>query len=120
MTTHLSNTEREIMELFWTSEREFSFPELLDYFSSRQWKKQTLSTYLRKLIAEGFLERRFQGRNAFYTCIVSEEQFKQNNIQEILRRDYGGSISDFMAALVGDNEITQEDKDKLLACINQR
>lgn len=120
MTTHLSKTEREIMELFWADDREFSFPELLDHFSDRQWKKQTLSTYLRKLIAEGLLQRRFKSRNAFYTCIVSEEQFKQNNIRSILQKDYNGSIPSFLSALIGDNEITQDDKKELLDYINRR
>ena len=55
----LSETEYELMEFFWDNPGEKSFKEILEYFNNvkgKNWKKQTLSTFLTILQNRGYLQ----------------------------------------------------------------
>ena len=48
----LTSTEAEIMEMFWKQNAPLSFKEIMDYvvtFLKKDWKSQTLNTYLSNL-----------------------------------------------------------------------
>ena len=50
MNSHLSKTEYRIMEYFWSTGGKYTFGELMKYFNEEEdknWKKQTLNTFLR-------------------------------------------------------------------------
>ena len=56
MSSHLSKTEYEIMEYFWEMGDKYTFGELMKYFNEnldKNWKKQTLNTFLSRLIEKG-------------------------------------------------------------------
>ena len=56
---NLSATEMEIMEFLWDTNKKLSASEILKYFNdnkSKNWKKQTLNTFLVKLIEKGALQ----------------------------------------------------------------
>ena len=56
----LSETEYELMEFFWDNPGEKSFKEILEYFNNvkgKNWKKQTLSTFFKELLAAIDLEK---------------------------------------------------------------
>ena len=49
----------EIMEFLWDTNKKLSASEILKYFNdnkSKNWKKQTLNTFLVKLIEKGSLQ----------------------------------------------------------------
>ena len=61
MRTRLSQTEHEIMEFFWDAQKEYDFKELMQHFNEeggKEWKKQTLNTFLSRLLDKGLLERK--------------------------------------------------------------
>ena len=61
MSSHLSKTEYEIMEYFWGMGDKYTFGELMKYFNEnldKNWKKQTLNTFLSRLIEKGLLKKR--------------------------------------------------------------
>ena len=61
MSSHLSKTEYRIMEYFWSTGGKYTFGELMKYFKEEEdknWKKQTLNTFLSRLIDKGLLERK--------------------------------------------------------------
>ena len=52
----LTKSEEEIMELLWEMDQKMSSKEILDYFNEncdKDWKKQTLNTFLAKLLQAG-------------------------------------------------------------------
>lgn len=72
----LSETEYELMEFFWESDRKLSFREILDYFNEikkKDWKKQTLSSFLTILQKEGHIKTDISGKSIF---IILQEQNK--------------------------------------------
>lgn len=120
MSSHLSQTEYRIMEYFWNTENQYTFGELMKYFNEEEgksWKKQTLNTFLSRLIEKGLLEREKEGTKAYYRAKVTKAQFKQNKARAILEECYEGKISHFIAALTGNNTITGIDEQELIAHI---
>ena len=48
---------------------------------------------------------------------ITKAQFKQNKARAILKKSYDGKISHFIAALTGDDAITDVDEQELLSQI---
>ena len=60
MNSHLSKTEYRIMEYFWSTGGKYTFGELMKYFNEEEdknWKKQTLNTFISRLIEKGLLKK---------------------------------------------------------------
>lgn len=120
MSSHLSKTEYRIMEYFWSTGEKYTFGELMKYFNEEEdknWKKQTLNTFLSRLIDKGLLERKKEGTKAYYSEAITRTEFKQHKAKEILEEGYEGKISHFIAALTGNNAITSVDEKELIAHI---
>ena len=117
MRTRLSQTEHEIMEFFWDAQKEYDFKELMQHFNEeggKEWKKQTLNTFLSRLLDKGLLERRMEGRKAYYRYRLDQKQYEQEKAKEVLENGYDGKISHFIAALTGNDSISDADEQELM------
>lgn len=113
----LTNTEAEIMSIFWDSGKEsFTFRELTEYardFLQKDWKKQTLSTFLSNLQKLGLLEIKVNGRNYIYYSIFSRQEYINKWARDLIRTDFGNSLSSFVAAFTGGSKLSLEEADKI-------
>ena len=106
----LSPTETEIMEVLWKSEG-MTNNEIILYFRERgkDWKRQTTSTFLTRLMQKGVVVKDGHKYMAGYT----KKEFEQRQTREILDSMYGGSLANFIAALTGGGKITKEEAEEL-------
>lgn len=112
----LSETEYEIMEVLWNSEVPMSASQILSYFAehrNKEWKAQTLATFLSRLTQKGLLTSKREGRVPYYWPIKTCEEYQKSNAQRILDTLYGGSIKNFFAALYGESQMSEEDREAL-------
>ena len=112
----LSETEYEIMEVLWNSEVPMSASQILSYFAehrNKEWKAQTLATFLSRLTQKGLLTSKREGRVPYYWPIKTCEEYQKSNAQRILDTLYGGSIKNFFAALYGESLMSEEDREAL-------
>lgn len=113
----LTNTEAEIMNIFWDSQKKmFTFKELMEYTRenlNKEWKKQTLSTFLANLQKLGLLEVRTNGRCYVYYAISSREEYIHKWTKELVRADYDNSIGKFMAAFTGGSKLSKEEAEEI-------
>ena len=112
----LSETEYEIMEVLWNSEVPMSASQILSYFAehrNKEWKAQTLATFLSRLTQKGLLTSKREGRVPYYWTIKTCEEYQKSNAQRILDTLYGGSIKNFFAALYGESQMSEEDREAL-------
>ena len=58
-----------------------------------------------------------EGTKTCYQMKITKAQFKQNKARAILKESYDGKISHFIAALTGDDAITDVDEQELLSQI---
>lgn len=115
----LSETEKEIMNFLWSCEEKgevLSFGEILDYFNTeknRDWKKQTLSTYLLKLSEQELITGTRKGRTILYSPIITPQKYEKSKAKGLLDRMYEGSVSKFMSALYDGEKIPEDDINEL-------
>ena len=80
---NLSATEMEIMEYVWSTDNKLIAAEILNYFNenkSKNWKKQTLNTFLVKLIEKGALQYDVS-KNKKYYYPTAQSQTKTEHIK---------------------------------------
>ena len=114
---NLSDTELEIMEFIWKAEKKLTFKEIMEYVNesmSKNWKKQTVSTYLTHLQESGLLEvDKTMPRTYLYSAACSKEEYEHLCVKHLVQKSFNGSISKFVAAFTGGKKLTKEEADEL-------
>lgn len=107
----LSETEMELMEVIWECAPPVTSTELLRIFTQRgkEWKAQTISTFLSRLVDKGALEATRHGRTNKYVPRISPEDYKLAETQHILDGLYQGSVKNLIAALYDGDKLSDED-----------
>lgn len=112
----LTPTEMEIMEYLWKENRNFSFKELLSYFKSigKEWKGQTLSTYLAQLQKKGLVLTAPNGKvRLFYYPAYTKEEHISKWMGEVLANVFDHSVSRMVMAATGGEQISSEEAERL-------
>ncbi|MEF3306273.1 BlaI/MecI/CopY family transcriptional regulator [Paenibacillus sp. GYB003] len=107
----LSDTEMELMEVIWECDPPVTSTELLRIFSGRgkEWKAQTISTFLSRLVEKGVLEATRHGRTNKYVPLLSPKEYKLAETQHVLDGLYQGSVKNLIAALYDGDKLSDED-----------
>lgn len=105
----LSETELEVMEMIWKCAEPVTVTQLLEIFESKDWKTSTVSTLLKRLIEKGFLIKSMSGKVNYYEPTLTWSEYKKYETQTFLHRLYNGKVKNFIAALVDDDELNQDD-----------
>jgi len=107
----LSDTEMELMEVIWECDPPVTSTELLRIFAGRgkEWKAQTISTFLSRLIDKGVLEATRDGRTNKYVPVLLPKDYKLAEAQHVLDGLYQGSVKNLIAALYDGDKLSDED-----------
>lgn len=119
---NLSDAELEIMKVFWEKNREFTFAELLEYFqqnTDKDWKKQTLNTFLFRLQQKGYLQAEIVDRYKKYSAIITEETYKLEESKALLDKNYHGSLAKMLASFHGGETLDSEEIAELKTLIEK-
>lgn len=111
----LSDTEMKVMKVIWKMGRPVKSNELLEIFSEKEgkeWKGQTIATFLSRLVDKGVLIIEREGRPNTYIPRLSFEEYKKREAQSLLDTMYQGSIKSFLATLY-DDKITSDELEEL-------
>lgn len=113
----LSDAEYLVMEMIWNAKVPLSFSEIENYFSNhtdKEWKKQTLHTYLTRLIKKGALAIDRQGNKNIYKPAMPKADYVSRWTHSFLEESFDGSLMNFMCALTGNTgKLSQEDIEEL-------
>lgn len=111
----LSETEMKLMEVIWEIGRPVKSNELLTIFfekEGKEWKGQTIATFLSRLVDKGVLLIEREGRPNTYVPRISFKEYKKMEAQNLLETMYHGSIKSFLATLY-DDKISPEELEEL-------
>lgn len=111
----VTETEMQIMEVIWEMNRPVKSNELLHLFSKtkgKEWKGQTIATFLSRLVNKGILSMERVGKSNIYTTRMSLKEYKKREAQSVLDTMYQGSVNNFLATLY-DEKVTPEELTKL-------
>ena len=70
-------------------------------------------TTIRILEQKGYVEHRQAGRAFVYRPCVAEEEASRSEVRHVLNRFFGNSREQLLLALLGDEEISPEELDRL-------
>ena len=112
----LSETEMEVMQIIWASGHPMTSGELLDIFArqkGKEWKGQTIATFLARLVEKGVLTSIKQGRANIYEPCMSPEEYRSQEAKSLLETLYAGSVKNFLTTLYDGKEMTRDEMREL-------
>ena len=117
MKQDITPAEQAIMNVLWESKHWITINELIEYFEhlGKEWKRQTVNTYLTRLIEKGLVVK--NGRKYIYA--YTKEEYEAQKASEVLNALYGGSLKKFVAALSDSHSIKSEDIKELKEYLDQ-
>ncbi|WP_010271715.1 BlaI/MecI/CopY family transcriptional regulator [Paenibacillus senegalensis] len=107
----LSDTELELMKVIWECDPPVTSAELLRIFAARgkEWKGQTISTFLSRLVDKGALQFTKLGRTNQYVPLITPDDYKLSEAEHVLDGLYQGSVKNMIAALYDGDKLSDED-----------
>lgn len=121
-TKQLTAAETIVMKCIWDADHEMSLAEIVKNANEnygKDWKPQTVSTYLAKLCQKGYIRMKRTGRMITYEILISEEDYKSEQAREFVSFWNGGSIKQFLTAFYKDEPATREDISELKKIIDE-
>ena len=117
----MSATEFYILKYLWSRETPTTFSEIMTHFNEeekKEWKKQTVNTFLTRLAQKGFLNIDKSGKRAIYIPSVSRKKYYEDYAQQIIEDSYEGSLKNFVCAFTENHKLTSNEKEELLTYIH--
>lgn len=108
----MSDAELEVMEKLWDQSEGIRQSQLLTLFEEdgKEWKRQTLNTFLSRLEEKGLVKRESRMVEAVY----SREEYNYMQMKEAIDHMYGGRLSKFVAAFTKENGIDEKEAEELI------
>ncbi len=114
----MSASEWEVMEKLWDYEEGIKQSELLALFEAdgKEWKRQTLNTFLTRLENKGLVKR----ENRIAKPVHSREEYSNMQMKTVIDHVYGGKLSSFVAAFSKRNKIEESDAKALIDLLENK
>ena len=115
MKYNLSEAEYEIMQFIWENGNNTSFSDVMEYTHKKghTWKKQTVQTFLTRLIDKKVLKAEKIGNKRYYSPVGTEAEHIHNWTHDLLDIDFGGSLKNFMLAFTGGRSLSEAEAKEL-------
>lgn len=114
MFSALSNSELLIMQYLWQQNIPQTFSQIKEYFVETGWKKQTINTFLIRLIQKGYLESDHSQSKTHYKVLISADEYYHAYTHQILNESFHGSLTNFISAFTGNQTISASEKEELI------
>lgn len=121
-TNNLSKTELEIMKYIWSVNGEVMPKEIRTHFSHKQWSKQAVSTFLKRLVTSGYLNmRKVSPTKYYYSAIIPKEESDLLPVINIINNTFDGSYISFIESLIDHKkDFDEKELDALQKYINYK
>lgn len=113
----LPDAELEVMQAIWSLEPPVTAAAVQQRVS-KEWKATSVLTFLSRLCDKGFLSCEKEGRQNYYTPLVSRETYLQRESTSFVRRLCDGSVKNLVASLSDAGALTEQDIDDLRAFLD--
>ena len=110
----LTNKEKEIMDLYWQHGPMFE-RELLEHYAEPRPHVNTLSTMVRILEKNGYLDHKQYGNTYQYFPIVSEKEYGRSSIAGVIKNYFNDSYLSAVSSFVKEEKISVEELKELIS-----
>lgn len=97
---NLTGCEQLIMKTVWDAEKELGLMEITQSVNEtyqKNWKPQTVSTFLTRLVRKDYLKSYRQGRVFYYRILVPQEDYVREMAEQFISFWYQGNVEAFLA-----------------------
>jgi len=115
MAIQISDSELIIMKFIWKQNGRAMYSEIVQGLEDMdlQWKKNTILTFLARLVEKGCLRVEKIGRRNDYIALLTEEEYRSQQTQSFVGKIYDGNVKGLISALVEQEAISSADLDEL-------
>ncbi|MBQ9886327.1 MAG: BlaI/MecI/CopY family transcriptional regulator [Lachnospiraceae bacterium] len=117
----LPDAELELMMIIWDAKEPISRIEIENRMDERRdVVPSTILSLLSRLEDRGFISKEKHGKINYYNALVDKEPYLKETGKSILKRMFGGSLSNFAAALYDGEELSDNDIAELQEFIDSK
>lgn len=119
--TKITEMEQLVMKCIWTSDEDMSLPNVMGIANGKykkDWKPQTVSTYLSHLVKKGYLNFYRQGRTFKYHSLIDEADYRAEVLKNHIEFWDDGDINLFAKDLLSDGTVSSEQLAELKKALN--
>jgi len=112
----LTDCEILVMKVIWSCGEAMSIQEITAKINQRyekDWKVQTVSTFLSRAVKKGYLEMRRSGRTFYYYPVVTEEEYGKREIVKCVENWSGGKLGNLIASFAEAKKLTEKEKEQI-------
>lgn len=108
---NITGAELEVMEKLWDLNECVKQSHLLTIFQEdgKEWKRQTLNTFLSRLEEKGLVKR----ENRMVEAVYGREQYNYMQMNEAINHMYDGKLGNFVAAFTKASRAAGQDADAI-------
>lgn len=110
----LTDCEVLVMKVIWENDEVMSIQEITSRINQRykkDWKLQTVSTFLSRAVKKGYLEMKRSGRSFLYYPLVTEEEYGKREIVKCVEDWGSGQLGNLIASFAETKKLSEEEKD---------
>ncbi len=118
---NLTDCEELVMKTVWDAEEELSLMEVMARVNEKyhkDWKPQTVSTFLARLVKKGYLRHYRQGRVFFYQILVPLEVYKGELTNDYVKFWNHNNADEFLCALTEERELRKDEIERIQKMID--
>lgn len=101
-TENLTKCEELVLMAIWDAQSKISARKILDEVNlkyEKNWKIQTMSTFLQRLVNKGYVEKENTGRNTCYAPRISLREYQKQKLSEMKEFLFGGNTGEMAEIL---------------------
>lgn len=118
----ISDSELIIMRIIWKNEGSALYSQVTDALENMDfhWKKNTVLTFLSRLVEKKLLTTKKIGRRNDYIALVSEDEYHSQQTQDFIGKVYEGDVSGLISTLVNQHMIPDSEINALREFWNEK
>lgn len=115
----LPDAELAVMQIVWSLESPVTSVDV-QKSAKQEWKMTSILTFLARLTEKGFLCCEKQGKQNFYTPLISLEEYQAHESIGLVERLWGGSVKNLVASLNDAGALSAHDIDELRSFLDRQ
>lgn len=113
MQEELTGCELLVMKVIWGSEEVLSIQDITSQINRiyhKEWKTQTVSTFLSRIVKKGYLDMQRKGRVFYYYPQITEDEYGKREIKKCVDFWSDGKIDSLVASFAEVRKLSEEEK----------
>ncbi|EPY2527780.1 BlaI/MecI/CopY family transcriptional regulator [Listeria monocytogenes] len=111
----ISKSELEVMKIIWDFGRAVQYADVARKLEEKNysWKKNTVLTFLTRLVEKNLLNVKKVGRKNEYYALVSENEYLERQTETFVEEIYEGDVKGLITNLVQNDLISPDELEDL-------